>query len=92
MSFDDEVEEAIDHLQKRLTILRSILQRLELIPEDITLEQTGTSGSMRPSTRSAGTKELKKPWYKKTTIQVAIVSGLFVLLAALAQARQHEDR
>ena len=85
MSFDDEVEEAIDHLQKRLTILRSILERLELIPEEISLAQTGASGSMRPSPRSVGIKELKKPWYKKTTIQVAIVSGLFVLLAALAQ-------
>jgi len=83
MHFDDEVEEAIEQLQKRLTILRSILQRLELIPEDISLAQTGTSGSMRPSTRSAGTKELKKPWYKKTAIQAAIAGGLFVLLAAI---------
>jgi hypothetical protein len=83
MKFDEEVAEASDHLKKKLVILRSILKRIELIPEDLASVQKDPLGNTQPIVRSVESNKLKRPWYKKTAVQAALASGLFVLLSAL---------
>ncbi len=41
--FDDHIDAAIDDVKEKLTYLHSIVQRLELIPEDIILRGMGSS-------------------------------------------------